>query len=72
LAYVQSGDRIRLSVKNREIALLISDEELARRMKEAPVQMPTASRGYRKLFLQSVLQADQGVDFDFLMPPKLG
>jgi dihydroxy-acid dehydratase len=72
LAYVQSGDRIRLSVKNREIALLISDEELTRRMKEAPVQVPTASRGYRKLFLQSVLQADQGVDFDFLMPPKLG
>jgi dihydroxy-acid dehydratase len=72
LAYVKSGDRIRLSVKNREIALLISDEELSIRMKEAPVQVPTASRGYRKLFLQSVLQADQGVDFDFLMPPKLG
>jgi dihydroxy-acid dehydratase len=72
LAYVKSGDRIRLSVKNREIALLISDEELSARMKKAPVQEPTASRGYRKLFLQSVLQADQGVDFDFLMPPKLG
>ncbi|MCA3187685.1 MAG: dihydroxy-acid dehydratase, partial [Cupriavidus sp.] len=66
LAYVQSGDRIRLSVKSREISLLISDEELARRREQSPVIEPKASRGYRKLFLDSVLQADQGVDFDFL------
>jgi dihydroxy-acid dehydratase len=72
LAYVQSGDRIRLSVVNREISLLVSDEELTRRMKAAPVQAPTASRGYRKLYLQSVLQADQGVDFDFLKPISNG
>jgi dihydroxy-acid dehydratase len=72
LAYVQSGDRIRLSVVNREISLLVSDEELDRRMKAKPVQAPTASRGYRKLFLQSVLQADQGVDFDFLKPDSNG
>ena len=31
---------------------------------------PTAERGYRKLFLQTVTQADAGVDFDFLMPPE--
>ena len=66
LAYVQNGDRIRLSVANREIALLISDEELTRRATEQPVVTPTADRGYRKLFLQTVTQADQGVDFDFL------
>ncbi len=66
LAYVQNGDRIRLSVANREIALLISDEELARRAAEKPVIVPTADRGYRKLFLQTVTQADQGADFDFL------
>ena len=60
------GDRIRLSVKNREIALLVSEEELARRAKQSPVVEPTADRGYRKLFLQTVTQADQGVDFDFL------
>jgi dihydroxy-acid dehydratase len=72
LAYVQSGDRIRLSVVNREISLRVSDEELTRRMKAAPVQAPTASRGYRKLYLQSVLQADQGVDFDFLKPSSNG
>jgi len=66
LAYVQNGDRIRLSVKNREIALLVSEEELARRAKQSPVVEPTADRGYKKLFLQTVTQADQGVDFDFL------
>jgi dihydroxy-acid dehydratase len=66
LAYVRSGDRIRLSVKNREISVLISDEELARRARDKPVKEPTAARGYRKLFLQTVTQADTGVDFDFL------
>ena len=69
LAYVQNGDRIRLSVANRELSLLISDEELARRASLKPVVIPTAPRGYRKLFLESVTQADKGVDFDFLMPP---
>ncbi|ALM85171.1 IlvD/Edd family dehydratase [Bordetella sp. N] len=66
LAYVQSGDRIRLSVANREITLLVDDAELARRAAAQPREAPTAERGYRKLFLQSVTQADQGVDFDFL------
>ncbi|SAI71511.1 dihydroxy-acid dehydratase [Bordetella ansorpii] len=66
LAHVRTGDRIRLSVKNREISLLISDEELARRAAEVKIERPSAERGYRKLFLQTVTQADQGVDFDFL------
>jgi dihydroxy-acid dehydratase len=39
---------------------------MARRRKAKPVVEPAAPRGYRKLFLQSVTQADQGVDFDFL------
>lgn len=70
LAYVRNGDRIRLSVKNREIALLVSDEELAKRAAENPVIEPTAERGYQKLYLQTVTQADQGVDFDFLRAPR--
>lgn len=70
LAYVQNGDRIRLSVKNREISLLVSDAELDRRRQERPVQVPTADRGYKKLFLDTVTQADQGVDFDFLRLPQ--
>jgi dihydroxy-acid dehydratase len=66
LAYVNNGDRIRLSVKNREISLLVSEAELEARRQARPVTPPTAERGYRKLFLASVTQADQGVDFDFL------
>jgi dihydroxy-acid dehydratase len=71
LAYVRNGDRIRLSVSRREIALLISDSELSRRMSEQPVHVPQAARGYKKLFLQTVTQADQGVDFDFLRAEKM-
>lgn len=70
LAHVRNGDRIRLSVRSREIALLVSDEELARRAEASPVVTPTAGRGYRKLFLETVTQADQGVDFDFLRAAK--
>ncbi|MEN3366430.1 MAG: hypothetical protein V7606_3704 [Burkholderiales bacterium] len=66
LAYVQNGDRIRLSVKRREISVLISDAELAGRMQAHPVTPPAADRGYRQLFLKTVTQADKGVDFDFL------
>ncbi|MDB5797990.1 MAG: dihydroxy-acid dehydratase [Paucimonas sp.] len=70
LAYVQNGDRIRLSVSRREISLLVPDEELAARARANPVTPPTADRGYRKLFLDTVTQADKGVDFDFLRAPK--
>lgn len=66
LAYVQSGDRIRLSVSKRELTLLVSEQELAARANKQPVHVPTAERGYKKLFLDSVTQADKGVDFDFL------
>lgn len=66
LAHVHNGDRITLSVARRELTLQVSDEELARRAREQPVAVPTAERGYRKLFLTTVNQADQGVDFDFL------
>lgn len=66
LAYVQSGDRIRLSVANRALTLLVSEEALNERAINNPVVTPTADRGYRKLFLDTVMQADKGVDFDFL------
>jgi dihydroxy-acid dehydratase len=66
LAHVRSGDRIRLSVAKREISLLVSEAELRRRELEKPVLPPRAPRGYRKLFLRQVSQADRGVDFDFL------
>ncbi len=66
LACVQNGDRIRLSVERREISLLIEETEMASRLLSLAKPRPSAERGYRKLFLQSVTQADEGVDFDFL------
>ena len=74
LAHVRNGDRIRLSVEQREIALLVSQAELAQRAHDHPVVAPSAQRGYKKLFLQTVTQADQGVDFDFMraVPPVAG
>ena len=71
LAHVRNGDRIRLSVINREIALLVPEVELHQRTLDNPVVRPTAGRGYRKLFLQTVTQADEGVDFDFLQSESL-
>ncbi|TAM74308.1 MAG: dihydroxy-acid dehydratase [Candidimonas sp.] len=66
LAHVRNGDRIRLSVKSREISLLVSNADLKKRALENPVASPTAERGYQKLFLDTVTQADKGVDFDFM------
>ena len=66
LAYVENGDHIRLSVSRRTLHLDVAEEVLAARQRAAPVVRPTAGRGYRQLFLNTVTQADQGVDFDFL------
>ena len=63
---MRNGDRIRLSVAKRELSLLISENVLAERAQANPITRPSAERGYRKIFLQTVTQADQGVDFDFL------
>jgi len=67
LAAVRSGDRIRLSVKERTLSVLLSDTEMAKRMAALPrVSRDLQARGYHKLFLTSVTQADEGCDFDFL------
>jgi dihydroxy-acid dehydratase len=63
LAKVRSGDRIRLSVRERRLDLLVDPAELARRP-AAPAQLPP--RGYRRFYRDQILQADQGCDFDVL------
>ena len=68
-ALVKNGDRIRLSVKERRIDLLVPPDELARR-KAAPAPMP--ERGYARLYRREILQADRGCDFDFLRKHPLG
>jgi dihydroxy-acid dehydratase len=73
LGLVRSGDRIRLSVAARSLSLLVSDAELAARAAAAPPPVvDPATRGYRKLFLTTVTQADQGCDFDFLLGSSTG
>jgi dihydroxy-acid dehydratase len=66
LALVRSGDRIRLSVRERRIDLQVPEADLQRRKAawKPPAAMPV--RGYAKLYMDHVLQAEHGCDFDFL------
>ena len=66
LAFVRTGDMIELDVKARRLHLEVSDEELERR--RAAWRKPASPlRGYVKLYVDHVLQADQGADLDFLV-----
>jgi len=66
LALVQNGDRIRLSVSGRKLELLVDEAELDRRRSAHRPRKVPAERGYAKLYMNSVLQAEDGCDFDFL------
>jgi dihydroxy-acid dehydratase len=68
LGLVYSGDRIRLSVKERRIDLLVQDAELKRRAAARPKPEPAPARGYARLYAQEILGADEGCDFAFLKP----
>ncbi len=72
LGLVRDGDRIRLSVAERRIDLLVDDAELARRRAQSPpgAADPASLRGYDRLYQSHVLQAHEGCDFDFMRPPK--
>jgi dihydroxy-acid dehydratase len=66
LALVRDGDEIELDVPRRSLTLKVSDDELARRKAAWKPRAPHFTRGYGKLFLDHVLQANEGVDFDYL------
>ena len=66
LAIVQNGDLITLDVAGRSLHLHVSDEEIARRLAEWKPLEPKLTSGYWKLYTDTVLQADEGVDLDFL------
>ena len=69
LALVQTGDTIRLDVTARRIDLLVDDAEMDRRRAALPVvpRPDWARRGYARLFHDTVQQADEGCDFDFMV-----
>ena len=66
LALVEDGDIVALDVEKRSLTLEVSDAELARRRAAWRAPGPPAERGYARLYVDHVLQADEGVDFDFL------
>ena len=67
LAVVRNGDMITLDVAARRLHLHVDDAELAARLKEWQAPEPPLSSGYCRLYVDHVLQADQGADFDFLV-----
>lgn len=66
LLVVRDGDPIVLDVENCRLDLDLPAEEVSRRLAETPLPPPKYTRGYGALFLQHVLQADKGCDFDLL------
>ncbi|MFY0612648.1 MAG: dihydroxy-acid dehydratase [Hyphomicrobiaceae bacterium] len=71
IALVRNGDRIKLSVKNGTLDLLVDDAELAKRKAElADNTVPADSRGYDRMFRENVLQAPEGCDFGFCQSVK--
>ena len=71
LSLVRTGDRIRLSVSERRLDVLVDDAELHRRAAAAGAA-PLPGRGYRRLHADHVLQADEGCDLDFLRSAETG
>ena len=66
LALVRDGDEIELNVPKRALSLRVDDGELARRRSAWRPPAPHYASGYGRLFLDHVLQANEGCDFDFL------
>ena len=71
LALVRTGDKIKLSVKDRTLDLLVDEKELDARRKEARPAGHDPARGYDKLFRENVMQAPDGCDFEFLVPARI-
>lgn len=67
LAIVRDGDRIRLDVGARRLDLLIADDELQARLDAWTAPQPVRRSGYQGLYVERVLQADEGADLDFLV-----
>jgi dihydroxy-acid dehydratase len=67
LALVKTGDRIRLNAREGVLELKVSEAELAERRQHWTPDPPHYSRGYARLYIDHVMQADRGADLDFLV-----
>ncbi len=67
LALVRDGDEIELDVENRRLDLMVSPEVLAQRKAEWSAPTGGPKRGWSKLYVDHVLQANKGADLDFLV-----
>lgn len=67
LALVKTGDRIRVSASSGSLDLMVDEAELDARRAAWKPDEPHYTRGYAKLYIETVLQADQGADLDFLV-----
>ena len=67
LAVVRNGDMIELDVAERRLDLLIPEEELQQRLAAWRAPEPKATRGYVKLYVDTVNQAHDGCDLEFLV-----
>ena len=67
LAIVQDGDMITLDVENRSLNLDVTSEEIEKRKSNWNPPVPRAARGYTRLYVEHVQQADKGADLDILV-----
>jgi len=70
LALLRTGDMVSIDVDARRIAMEVSDEEFARRRRAWVAPPPRFERGYGRMVIEHILQADQGCDLDFLLTKK--
>ena len=66
LALLREGDLVELDVEKRELNMIVSEAELAKRQAERKQAPPYYLRGYGRMFANHIRQADEGCDFDFL------
>ena len=67
LSLVATGDIVRLDTNNGLLHLQVPERELAQRRRDWQPQLPSYKRGYARLYIDHVLQADKGADLDFLV-----
>jgi len=67
ISIVKTGDRIQVDAKNGLLELLVSDAEINKRLKSKKQPKKSYTRGYAKLYVETVMQADKGADLDFLV-----